>query len=93
MTKFLGGTPFVLPPVLAVGSGQAVTYEFSDWNQDNNLELSDTKFKAGLEQAGRFQTWAGADREITEDEFYGGIYGALVSSGMIGWPGTGSPKV
>ena len=81
-------TALGLVMILTAGSAAgAVRWEFSDWDQDGNLELTEREFVGGATELDMFGMWDADDDDLLdEDEFYGGLYDTwdLDADGMIG---------
>lgn len=65
-------TALVIP---AASFGQAETWTYTDWDDDGNLELTESEVSAGVSEAGTFDAW---DRDeeagLNEGEFATGMF-------------------
>ena len=69
------------------GALAAVEWEFSDWDEDGNLELTETELTTGATEVGLYDEWdVDNDDLLDEDELYGGLYDTwdLDGDGLIG---------
>lgn len=88
MTLRPTATAVGLVALLASGGAlAAVEWEFSDWDGDGNLELTEREFTTRATELGLYDEWdVDNDDLLDEDELYGGLYDTwdLDGDGLIG---------
>lgn len=66
----------MLTTALAISLSPAAAQSISDWDEDQNGEITRAEFRTGFDEAGLFVTWdRNADDSIAEMEFAEGLYG------------------
>ncbi|MEI4263644.1 hypothetical protein [Roseovarius sp. D0-M9] len=59
----------------AASFGQAEQWEYTDWDNDGNLELSSREFQTGFAETGTFDAWdRDGDAGLNEGEFATGMF-------------------
>lgn len=61
--------------LIPASAGQAAEWTYTDWDNDGNLELSDTEFETGFKETGTFAAWdRDGDAGLNEGELATGLF-------------------